>query len=89
MARLTKKQRADLAEEKQAFTRVAGLAAQRGYTLHRMIGLHPYGLLTAGREPGFQGTLEEIESWLTTEGRLLCPRTFYTDLNVLFCKGIA
>jgi hypothetical protein len=20
---------------------------------------------------------------------LLCPRTFYTDLNVLFCKGIA
>jgi hypothetical protein len=66
MARLTKKELAASAEERWAFNRVAELAAQKGYTLHRMIGLHPYGLYTPRQERTFEGTLQDIESWLAT-----------------------
>jgi hypothetical protein len=68
MARLTKKQLAALEEERQSFNRVAALAAQKGYSLHRMMGVHPYGLLTPDQRRGFEGTLEAIEAWLMIEG---------------------
>ena len=51
--------------ERQMFARVAELGQREGYTLYRGTGVQSYGLLTRDEESVIEGTLEEIETWLS------------------------
>jgi hypothetical protein len=73
MARLTKAQKARLSTEQQEFRRVAALAQDHGYTLHRTTGLQPYALHGQGTYafgvglPVVEGTARDIEHWLLAQ----------------------
>jgi hypothetical protein len=64
MARLSERELEAVGMERQMFARVAELAQREGYTLYRGTGVKPYGLIMDG-ESVIEGTLEEIETWLS------------------------
>jgi hypothetical protein len=70
MARLTKRAKARLEAEGREFTRVDLLLRPHGYRLSRMMGLHPYSVLTVDHpmRPVFEGTLADIDTWVQSRG---------------------